>query len=725
MNGGGGISDCRKGRTFLIIHQTLISRCEWLRNDSMASAVDSLKLDGAPEGGDYWAIRSLGEVQRSGAGDQESPEDVKIKVLLSRIGLNHFHKTPDGSSYKFNDEYSFIRDSRMDPYQAWLPGGFFPALKIGTVIQNKSIRTDILPEWEEGEFDVDTATMTHYHLGAGESRHGYPILIPKDRKGFYLPSSLKYFQYFIINTKKEYLLIPCTEIARYYCLRTTHLANILLNGWTVNPNSRYCNDPNNLYDIKTSKYKEFRCNDYSFRKFPFVQMRTGAKIFSDDLYNDIFVALRICYESEFKNEAENVFNSLALCRANDKTPFIKIGLPFHGVSKLRVAYKTIKDGNITKILVHQILACSSGPPFDVNPIVSVDNLGGEPEDNKPKRGAFFRYKNPYFKKPRKKKENDDEQDKDIPYLVNSTVDSATKLDDIIISDEGFPAYKQFMPYIMANKNAKTESKDYPNLFASPDRVSTANATSNKTRVPRIDILATIDEPTPAVNKLPIPRGVELLREYRLKFEDISFETRFIRVTCPGVPFPDDGESSYIPAVVPDYDGTNPSPEAIARWAHLPFEEDGERTQRRRVWVVEFCSPAREYFYLLELEGAIKIDLEKKTIHSEFSILAFWVSSYKQIDEKMILSMFYKISKSRSVHIDFSTGEDSINIHSCNYKHSKLVTDKAKVFLIKLGLPYKIPRKPRISKALLGNELLLAPDQGPAPHPLGPTGGVQR
>ncbi|ABA87379.1 hypothetical protein Pcar_0116 [Syntrophotalea carbinolica DSM 2380] len=165
-----------------------------------------------------------------------------------------------------------------------------------------------------------------------------------------------------------HVIVPCTEIIRFYFSQTTKLARALLNG-------EISSSTESLYDSeKSSLHKDGTC-----------VLHIGMR-FDDE---DAWVAARLAFSEIANKIARGIHGSIIKNSLNNESGAPEAYPPFYGETNLQTYGKWIQSGDKWRFLVFWINSCSA--PFPYNELCCIrKNCGLKPlwDDNDRKSSGW-------------------------------------------------------------------------------------------------------------------------------------------------------------------------------------------------------------------------------------------------------------------------------------------------------------------------------------------------
>lgn len=254
------------------------------------------------------------------------------------------------------------------------------------------------------------------------------------------------------NTK---LLIPCTEIFRFYYGRSSQLARILLHGGLETESNR-------IYDPVLSK---------CFNGMGYLKLRQSIP----DLNAD--VVARLAFSEYANKQATNIYHNLLKHKENTNNFILEVRPPFEAEINLSVLGKWVKSFGTWHFLAIRLITCSSPFPFQ-HLTFDRDNDGRTVENNEDKPVAWTTSHRHFVKKKLLKK-NDNIVTNEAEPWVNleltelniDEVDCFTSLQGIIIEKSTKTENQSqssktttFIPHESGNEYSTGEGSNSRSLF---------------------------------------------------------------------------------------------------------------------------------------------------------------------------------------------------------------------------------------------------------------------
>lgn len=271
---------------------------------------------------------------------------------------------------------SFDYSSRWSPQEVLLQIGLFPFLPIGTVWRNGKYVFSLRADLERLSLNILPGDPEFHRASSREAtglvdekgNREYRYLIPGRDKGYQVPTGGLEAQCFVLRlpatptaSYPTTVVIPCTELIRFYYCNSSALTYALFNGEL----EHYRNPPgdNGVFSRERSVLTGPTRH---------VQLRSAMR---DE---DAEVIARLAYDPAAYEGAAMIFSGLAkgkLDRQAQGATFPVSRPPFIGDTELTFRGKTIIQNGMKTILVLQIESCTGEVPWTESPTFRRDNDG--------------------------------------------------------------------------------------------------------------------------------------------------------------------------------------------------------------------------------------------------------------------------------------------------------------------------------------------------------------
>jgi hypothetical protein len=493
---------------------------------------------------------------------------------------------------------------RLDPARVvWheIPVGLLPAMHVGQVWKAGKLQYP-QPGYEYQEFRVlikNTGSETVWRTGdtcrivsGSQFVKGDPSFLlvpvhalrvePPGRAGLRWPVVRKnrelsgvYCLRIVLPGSDDTLVIPCTEVARFYYANSSNLANALFAGFQRSEGEEPPRHLDEVYNLAESHV--------SLDGIHHIQMRMRYE------REDAQVAARLRYDDDARRRALAVGASLQRAEATSKVPLVQAEIPFEGETTLGVHGTWMEQaigGKRSRIFfVFWIEKCTGPWPFSrltrdrdsadtkTAPVDDVDGDGGE--SPVPRPGT-----------PRPTAPKGESIVPELPSML-------TGLRKVVLRppsyepDDG-PLYVEDRPTTLSGRPSGWGSA-HPE--PPTDGVSPQPGTYGKSRTARGSLIH--DDVNPGFDS-----EVEEPRRLQLGVE--TFRAAVTRMAAE--------QGWFVTWLKPTGDGTDPDPVFPVRdlmkkrpaWSYIERGEAGERGKRRHVLIAEVRAGAN-FVYLLEAE----------------------------------------------------------------------------------------------------------------------------